>query len=68
MTKAQISVSPGLKPNNLVKVCQALFVKGRCLAGFCSLEVNEPHFVLETECGSLTILEEEIPEGRQDCS
>lgn len=45
------------KANNSVKGCQGLF------AGFCSLEVNEPRFASETKCGSLTIWEEQIPEG-----
>lgn len=61
-------VNTGIKLNNPVKGCQALFVKGRRLAGFCPLKVNEPHFVSETKCGSLTVQEKQIPEGRQDCS
>lgn len=61
-------LNTGVKPNNPVKGCRALFVKGRCLAGFCSLKVNEAHFVSETKCGSLTTQEEQIPEGRRDCS
>lgn len=48
-------VNTGVEPNNPVKECQALFVKGRCLAGFNSLKVNEPHFVSQNKCGSLTI-------------
>lgn len=33
---------------------------------FCSLKVNEPHFVFwGANCGSLTTLEEQIPEGHQ---